>query len=444
MKSLILLAALVPAALQTTANEAGFVSLFNGKDFTGWKISNPASFTIQDGAIVAHGTYGHAYYDGPVGTAFRNFELKVDVMTKPNSNGGIYVMTEFQEKGWPSKGFEIQVNNTYKDPVKSGSLYHVADIFEAPAKDDEWFTEHIIVQGDTITVKVNDKQTIQWTQPADWNGGREGPGRRMGPGTIALQAHDPGSTVYYKNIRIKPLGASPSSAPAASQSAPAQAQAPAGQGQPAAGQPPAGGGRGNQPPQPMTFFITSVGLGKGGNLGGLAGADAHCQALATAVGAGGRTWRAYLSTQGADAVNARDRIGAGPWHNVKGQSVARDPGHLHGDTLEQARMGNTLTRVTALNEKGEPVKGAGETPNQHDILTGTQLDGRAYTDGADHTCNNWTSESTGNAQVGHHDRAGGPGVSWNSVHQSAGCSQESLVKTGGAGLFYCFSPGTAK
>src|SRR5688572_13426285 len=134
-------------------------------------------------------------------------------------------------------------------------------------------------------------------------------------------------------------------------------------------------------PQPMTFFVTSNGPGKGGDLGGLAGADAHCQKLAEAAGQGSRTWRAYLSTQGPDAVNARDRIGKGPWHNAKGQSVARDLEHLHGDTLELARLGNTLTRVTALSEKGEPIKGAGETPNQHDILTGTQPDGRAYTDG---------------------------------------------------------------
>ncbi|MGH9308068.1 MAG: lectin, partial [Vicinamibacterales bacterium] len=140
---------------------------------------------------------------------------------------------------------------------------------------------------------------------------------------------------------------------------------------PPAGQP-AAQGRGNQPPAPMTFFITSVGLGKGANLGGLDGADAHCQALAKAAGAGDRTWRAYLSTQGPNAVNARDRIGKGPWHNVKGQSVARDLEHLHGDTLDLARMGNTLTRVTALTEKGEPVKGAGDKPNQHDILTGSQ------------------------------------------------------------------------
>ena len=211
---------------------------------------------------------------------------------------------------------------------------------------------------------------------------------------------------------------------------PAQGQAPA---QPQ--------GRGAQPAQPMTFFVTSTPIGRGANLGGLAGADAHCQALAAAAGAGDRTWRAYLSTQGANVVNARDRIGKGPWHNARGQSIARDLAHLHGDTLDLARMGNTLTRVTALSEKGEPIKGVGDTPNQHDILTGSQLDGRAYTDGQDHTCNNWTSDNAGSAQVGHHDRTGGPGISWNSVHGSKGCSQEGLISTGGAGLLYCFASG---
>jgi hypothetical protein len=209
MQNVISLSALILAFVVQTAPkvEPGFTPLFNGKDFSGWKVANQASFTIENGAIKANGSPGHAYYGGEFRNhSFRNFELKVDVMTRPNSNGGIYVLTEFQEKGWPSKGFEIQVNNTYKDPVKTGSLYHVADIMEAPAKDDEWFTEHIIVKDNTITVRVNDKQTVTWTQPADWNGGREGPGRSIkGPGTIALQAHDPGSTVYYRNIRIKPL-----------------------------------------------------------------------------------------------------------------------------------------------------------------------------------------------------------------------------------------------
>jgi hypothetical protein len=190
------------------AVEPGFTSLFNGKDFTGWKLSNPDSWSIENGAIKANGTAGHAFYDGEFRNhMFRNFELKVDIMTRANSNGGVYVLTEYQEKGFPRKGFEIQVNNSYvKDPVKSGSLYHVQDVTEAPAKDDEWFTEHIIVKDNTITVRVNDKQTVSWTQPADWTGGREGAGRAIsGPGTIALQAHDPNSTVYYRNIRIKPL-----------------------------------------------------------------------------------------------------------------------------------------------------------------------------------------------------------------------------------------------
>ncbi len=196
-----------------------------------------------------------------------------------------------------------------------------------------------------------------------------------------------------------------------------------------------------QAPAPMTFFITSVGTGNGANLGGLAGADAHCQKLAAAAGAGGKTWRAYLSAQAADgkpAVNARDRIGQGPWHNAKGTLVARDIAHLHGDTIDLARLGNVITKNNGLNEKGELVNGVGDKPNMHDILTGTQPDGRAYTDSADHTCKNWTSEGEGSAQVGHHDRNGG-GISWNSTHPSRGCSQANLVGTGGAGLFYCFA-----
>ena len=190
--------------------EPGFTSLFNGKDFTGWKVQEPtASWTIENGAMKANGMPSHVFYDGEFRNhMFRNFELKVDVMTRQNSNGGIYILTEWQDKGWPKKGFEIQVNNTFvKDRVKTGSLYHVEDVLDnAPAKDDEWFTEHIIVKGDTITVLVNDKQTVTWKQPADWTGGREGAGRSItGPGTIALQAHDANSTVYYRNIRIKSL-----------------------------------------------------------------------------------------------------------------------------------------------------------------------------------------------------------------------------------------------
>lgn len=194
--------------------------------------------------------------------------------------------------------------------------------------------------------------------------------------------------------------------------------------------------------QKFSFFTTSVGLGKGANLGGLAGADAHCQALAKAAGAGNKTWRAYLSTQAADgkpAINARDRIGKGPWYNVKGALIANDVGHLHGDTLAQAQLGSNLTRNQALTEKGERVLGAGDTPNQHDILTGSKTDGTAFTDAADHTCKNYTSNATdGSVQVGHFDRTGGGNASWNSAHPSRGCTQENLVGTGGAGLFYCF------
>jgi len=199
-------------------------------------------------------------------------------------------------------------------------------------------------------------------------------------------------------------------------------------------------GRPNQgPPQPMTFFVTSVGKGDGANLGGLAGADAHCQALATAVGRGGATWHAYLSTQGQGAVNARDRIGSGPWYNAKGQMVARDLAVLHGDTLDQARVGPALGKQFSLNEKGEVVNGVGDQPNQHDMLTGSMPDGRAYTDGADHTCKNYTSDGEGTVQLGHSDRQGGGNSSWNSAHASRGCSQQNLVSTGGAGLFYCFA-----
>jgi hypothetical protein len=226
--------------------------------------------------------------------------------------------------------------------------------------------------------------------------------------------------------------------------------------QPAPAQPPAAGaqagGRQAAPPPPMSFFVTSVGKGDGANYGGLAGADAHCQALAAAAGRGAARWVAYLSTQGANAVNARDRIGAGPWYNAKGQQIAANAAELHGDTIEQARLGNRLQKTTTLTEKGDVVNGVGDTPNTHDILTGSMPDGRAYTDGADHTCSNYTSNATAPAatpgqpapagpsvQLGHSDRLGGANASWNSVHASRGCSQPNLVSTGGAGLLYCFA-----
>jgi hypothetical protein len=189
----------------------------------------------------------------------------------------------------------------------------------------------------------------------------------------------------------------------------------------------------------MSFFVTSVGLGKGADLGGLAGADAHCQNLATAVGAGAKTWHAYLSTQGAGAVNARDRIGKGPWMNAKGEVIAKDVAELHG--------ANKLTKQTALTEKGAVNNGRGDTPNKHDILTGSQPDGTAFPPGKDMTCKNYTSSTQGAVMLGHADRIGltedPPAKSWNSSHPSrgaeGGCSQADLRGTGGDGLLYCFA-----
>ena len=192
----------------------------------------------------------------------------------------------------------------------------------------------------------------------------------------------------------------------------------------------------SEPKNPMTFFITSTGTGKGADLGGLAGADRHCQTLADAVGAGGRrTWRAYLSTSGPQPVNARDRIGRGPWQNAKGVVVARSVDDLHS-------ANNQLNKQNSLNEKGGMVNARGDKPNQHDILTGSTSEGRAIAD-KDLTCANWTSSDAGSAMVGHHDRVGLSDTeaarSWNSSHPTKGCSQGALVSTGGAGLFYCFA-----
>jgi len=186
----------------------------------------------------------------------------------------------------------------------------------------------------------------------------------------------------------------------------------------------------------MSFFITSAGPGSGADLGGIAGADRHCRMLADAVGAGDREWRAYLSTiptDGQPAVNARDRIGTGPWYNAKGVMVAENLEQLHGE--------NNLTKETQLTEKGEMVNGRGDRPNMHDILTGSNLDGTAYQAEGYTNCGNWTSSGDGSAMVGHHDRTGGGAnpTSWNSAHPSRGCSQENLQGTGGNGLFYCFA-----
>src|SRR5882757_3765504 len=190
----------------------------------------------------------------------------------------------------------------------------------------------------------------------------------------------------------------------------------------------------------MTFFVTSAGPGKGADLGGLEGADRHCQTLAQAAGAGGKTWKAYLSTQGAGAVNAKDRIGRGPWVNAKGVAVAKDVADMHGAS-------NNLTKETALSEKGEVINGRGDTPNRHDILTGSQPDGTAFAGADDRTCKNWTSSTQGAAMVGHSDRIGlrddDVSKSWNSSHPSrgpdGGCSQNDLKSTGGDGLMYCFA-----
>ena len=188
----------------------------------------------------------------------------------------------------------------------------------------------------------------------------------------------------------------------------------------------------------MSFFVTSVGSGKGADFGGLAGADRHCQTLAAAAGAGGKTWHAYLSTQaagGAAAVNAKDRIGKGPWQNAKGVVVAKDVAELHGT--------NNLNKHTALTERGDVVPDSSTPPNKHDILTGSQPDGTAFPPGDDKTCGNWTKSGEGSAIVGHHNRAGldtsPPALSWNSSHPTRGCSDDALKATGGAGLIYCFA-----
>ncbi len=191
-----------------------------------------------------------------------------------------------------------------------------------------------------------------------------------------------------------------------------------------------------------TFFVTSHGIGNGGNLGGLAGADNWCQELAQAAGSGSKTWHAYLSTQEVDgkpAVNAKDRIGKGPWQNTKGEVIAKDVADLHGS--------NNLTKQTALSEKGEVINGRGDKPNRHDILTGSQPDGTAFPSAEDRTCKNWTSSTQGSAMLGHSDRMGlndePPAKSWNSSHPSrgpdGGCSQNDLKSTGGDGLLYCFA-----
>jgi hypothetical protein len=191
----------------TRTVESGFVSLFNGTDLTGWKASaNPESFKVANGAIVANavGQPSHLFYDGPVGNhSFQNFDLRLDVLTRYRSNGGVYVMTEFQPQGFPGKGFEIQVNNSHSDRIRTGSLYHVVDLSNIPGKDDEWIPMEIKGQGNTIAISLKGQEVVRWTQPADWPGAFDTPGRKIAPGTIAFQSHDAYSMTAYANIRVK-------------------------------------------------------------------------------------------------------------------------------------------------------------------------------------------------------------------------------------------------
>jgi hypothetical protein len=184
----------------------GWISLFDGETLDGWKASeNPSTFSVQDGMIVANGRRAHLFYVGQIEDAnFKNFEFKADIMTRPKANSEIYFHTEYQERNWPNKGFEVQVNNTGSDWKRTGGLYDVVDVRESPVKDDEWFTEHIIVQGKHIIIKVNGETTVDFTEPDDFKHGSFTE-RKISSGTFAIQGHDPGSVVYYKNVMVKPL-----------------------------------------------------------------------------------------------------------------------------------------------------------------------------------------------------------------------------------------------
>ena len=192
----------------TEQNNAGWISLFDGKTFTGWKVgANKESFSIENGAIAVNGDVAHLFYDGPVQEhSFKNFELKADVMTRPGSNSGIYFHTQYQESSWPQTGYEVQVNNSHTDWRRSGSLWAIQDIKEVYAKDDEWFTIHIKVKNKRVTVKINGKQVVDYTEPDNVQRDKGFEGRILSSGTFALQGHDPKSKVYYKNIKVKVLG----------------------------------------------------------------------------------------------------------------------------------------------------------------------------------------------------------------------------------------------
>lgn len=190
------------------ADGDGFIELFNGKDLAGWKVSeNPETFGVEDGKIVIKGPRAHAFYAGEVGGAdFKDFELKCEILTKPGANSGVFFHTEYQEEGWPGKGYEVQVNQTHGDRIKTGSIYNVKNVMDdSPAKDNEWFTQRFIVKGDTVTVLVNGEVVNEYTEPADLEPPADRPGRRLSHGTIALQGHDPGSEVHFRSVKIKLL-----------------------------------------------------------------------------------------------------------------------------------------------------------------------------------------------------------------------------------------------
>jgi hypothetical protein len=208
MKRCLVLAATVlftAACAMAAEPEAGdgWISLFDGKTLDGWKVGkNADSFKVQDGMIVVNGLVSHLFYEGPVRNHdFKNFALKADIMTFPSANSGVYFHTQYQESGFPKKGFEVQVNNSHKDPKRTAGLYNVKDVFEVPSKDNVWFTMEIIVEGKHIVTKIDGKTMVDYTEPDDWKN-RD---RRVDHGTFALQGHDPGSKVYYKNILVKPL-----------------------------------------------------------------------------------------------------------------------------------------------------------------------------------------------------------------------------------------------
>ncbi len=204
MKILVALALAVTSVL--AADPQPWIPLFNGKDLEGWKANeNPATFSVKDGELVVKGDRAHLFYTGKGATEFKNFELKVEVMTKPKANSGVYIHTAFQDSGWPAKGYEIQVNNSHTDPKRTAGVYGIKDNFEAPAKDDEWFTMLITVKGSSIVTKVNDQVISEWTEPEGWMPPANFAGRKLSSGTVAIQGHDPGSEVHYRKIEIKPL-----------------------------------------------------------------------------------------------------------------------------------------------------------------------------------------------------------------------------------------------